>query len=96
MDEIIFLYQSWCPWSQRALPQWNEFEEFVNDNNIIQAFKIEGYTYQNIIVDGSPTVVMKINDSQLHYYEIGRNITKDELLDFVTNQIILTKSPLHT
>tara|TARA_Y100000780_G_scaffold229184_1_gene248410 strand:- start:145 stop:606 length:462 start_codon:yes stop_codon:yes gene_type:complete len=90
-NQIILYYASWCGWSQKIIPEWNKFKEFIKTNRPdihIDDILCEGEN-ENICktadLKGYPTIIFKHKNGETEKYENER--TNEELQKWVMSKM---------
>lgn len=69
--KLLNIYASWCGWSKKLLPEWEQVEDYFNGNNNVVVEKHEESDSKELIkklgIQGFPTIFKIKNDKMYEY-----------------------------
>tara|TARA_Y100001958_G_C21240515_1_gene568074 strand:- start:2165 stop:2545 length:381 start_codon:yes stop_codon:yes gene_type:complete len=92
--ELYFFYATWCPYSKRAMPQWNKFRATIEENpekkNSLKLKEIDADEEKNDAllksyeVQEFPTIVLVKSGT---YYKMKTRTTKENIDEFIKEHL---------
>ena len=93
-SELYFIYATWCPYSKKAMPQWNHFKSTIEGNpkkeNSLKLIEIDADEDKNesllksYEVQEFPTIVLAKSGT---YYKMKTRTTKDNIDEFIKEHL---------
>tara|TARA_Y100000748_G_C15467176_1_gene477360 strand:+ start:1000 stop:1488 length:489 start_codon:yes stop_codon:yes gene_type:complete len=86
---IMYFYTEWCPYCKKAKPEWNKFEEHINNikKNIDYNIKLviincdeKKDIADKYDINGYPTIKLIYKEKE---YDFDAKVTKDNLIKFL-------------